>query len=146
MSPHAAILSEKRNRRSLSLQRKLFRHGYGNRGVVYRRCHRLLDLHEFARFRLSRRGRLLRRPPSIKYRNLVHAGNRTMRRARLLSHILAADVFYGVLLEWNRRIAALLRAVVHQPVFADVEISRTCPAAPGVRTAQSYIVLKRVDP
>src|SRR5882724_1342756 len=88
---------------------------------------------------------MLWRPPGIKDRNLMHAGNRAMRRARFLGEIFAADVLYGVLLKRNRWVATLLRAVVHQSVFADVEISRTCAAAPRVRTAQSYIVLERID-
>ena len=47
--------------------------------------------------------------------------------------------------ERNARIAALLRAPVHQAVLADVEIARAGAAPPVVRLALGDIVLETVD-
>jgi hypothetical protein len=44
--------------------------------------------------------------------NLVDAGYRAMWRAALLSDELAADIFYGVMLQRRGGISALLRAVM----------------------------------
>src|SRR5437660_11770125 len=75
----------------------------------------------------------------------MDARHRAVRGAGLLCQIFAADVFDGVLLQRDPRIAALLRAVVHQPVLANVEITRARAAAPLVRLAQGDVVLERID-
>src|ERR1700756_126437 len=58
-----------------------------------------------------------------------------MRCAGLLGQELALEVGFRVITEGNTRETALLRAVVHKPVLADVEIARPRPAAPVVRLA-----------
>ena len=88
---------------------------------------------------------MLRRAPGVKDGNLVHAGNRAVRRAAFFREVFAADVVAGVGFERNAGIAALLRAVVHQAVFADVEIARAGAAAPVVRLALRNVVLESVD-
>src|SRR5438046_226228 len=105
----------------------------------------LFNLYELTRSRFSHRRRPLPSSPSIKNRNLVHTRHCAMRRARLLGQIFAPDVLDGVFLQWNRGIATLLRAVVHQPILANIEIACSRPAAPLVRTPKSNVVLKRID-
>src|SRR6516225_676972 len=78
-------------------------------------------------------------------RNLVYARHRAVRRTRLLGDTLTADVSHRVLLQGHRGIAPLLRAVVNQPVFADVEIARAGSATPLVRSPLRDVVLERVD-
>src|SRR5262245_2584612 len=97
----------------------------------------LLDLHQLVRSRrlCACSGRPLRIAPSIKDRNLVHARDGAVWRAGFFGEVFAADILDGVLLERNRGVAALLRAVVHQAILADVKISRPCAAAPLVRLA-----------
>src|SRR5580700_2454767 len=68
-----------------------------------------------------------------------------MRRAALFGKIFAAHVVPGVRRQRYRRITALLRAVVHQPVLANVEITRPGAAAPFVRQPLRNIVLEGVD-
>ena len=59
--------------------------------------------------------------PEVHQRSLVHAGNCAMGRARLFRVKLAADIFPRILRQGNAGITALLRTVMHQPVFADIE-------------------------
>src|ERR1017187_3774944 len=51
----------------------------------------------------------------------------------------------GVLGQRNAGIAALLRAVVHQAVFADVEVARAGAAAPVVRLARGDCRLEVIE-
>ena len=88
---------------------------------------------------------MLRGAPGIERGNLMHAGNGAVRRAGLFGHILPPDVSQRVVLERGAGIASLLRAIVHQAVFADVEIARSGAAAPLVGTALRNIVLERID-
>ena len=108
----------------------------------------LFDLHEFVLRCVGamRLRRVLRGAPRIEDRNLVHAGHRAVRRAAFFREIFAADIVARVSLERNARIAALLRTIVHQPVFADIEIARAGAAAPVIRQTLGDVVLKRVDP
>src|ERR1035437_3409570 len=68
-----------------------------------------------------------------------------MGRARLLRVELAAQIGNRVFLQRNARIAALLRAVMHQAVFADVEIACSGAAAPLIGAAERDVVLKGID-
>ena len=88
---------------------------------------------------------MLRRAPTVENRNLMDARNRAVRRAAFFGEVLAADVVARVRRERNSRIAALLRAVMHQAVFADVEIARAGAAAPVIGQALRDVVLKGVD-
>jgi len=67
-----------------------------------------------------------------------------MRCTGFFGEILAADIFDGVLLEWDRRKAALLGTVMNQAVFADVEVTRACSASPLVRASQRNIILEGI--
>src|SRR5271168_465620 len=75
----------------------------------------------------------------------MHARHGAMRRARLFSHELTAYIVASIGCERNSGITALLRAVVHQAVFADVEVARAGAAAPVVGLALGNVVLKSVD-
>src|SRR5215472_5625578 len=68
-----------------------------------------------------------------------------MRGTQFLCHELAPYVGQRVLLEGNRRIAALLRAIMHEPVLTDVQITGSRTATPLVRTSLCDIVLKAID-
>src|SRR5581483_11326027 len=91
-------------------------------------------------------GGLLRRAPRIKDGHLVDARYRAVRRATLLGQILAADVRDRILFQRNARIATLLRAVVHQPILADIQITRPSATAPLVWTSERDVVLKCIHP
>src|SRR5580704_15780709 len=69
-----------------------------------------------------------------------------MRGTALLGEIFAAHVVSGVGCERHSGIAALLRAVVHQPVLTDVKVACPGAAAPFVRQALRNVVLESVDP
>ncbi len=69
-----------------------------------------------------------------------------MRRATLLGAVFAADIRERILGNGNPRVSPLLRAIVHQPVLADVEISCASPALPVVRYAIGNLVLELVQP
>src|SRR5216683_4804093 len=74
----------------------------------------------------------------------MHTRDRAMRRARLLRMELAAHIGNRVFLERNGRIPALLRAVMHQAVLANIEVARPGAAAPLIRAPQRDVVLKRI--
>src|SRR5271169_2566225 len=76
---------------------------------------------------------------------MMHARHGTVRSAALFGEELAANVGDRVLLHRYAGIAALLRAVVHQAVFADVEVARTCAAAPLVGPAIGNVVLEPAE-
>ena len=68
-----------------------------------------------------------------------------MRRAGFLGMVLVGKVVGRVFLEGDGRKAALLRAIVHQPIFANVEVSATGAASPIVRDALRNVFLKLVE-
>src|SRR2546430_16472867 len=104
---------------------------------------KLVDLSQFARAGGARRGgRMLWRALRIKNRKLINPGNRAMGCAGFFCEVLATDICNRVLLQRNRGIAALLRAIVHQSVFANIQISGAGPAPPLVWTPQRNVVLK----
>src|SRR3954447_22063675 len=107
----------------------------------------LLDLHQFTRMRFRlRQRRSLRISPPIDNRNLMYARHRAVRSAALFGEVFTADIGNCVLLERDRRIPALLRAVMHQPVLADIQITGAGAASPLVRLPEGDVVLKRINP
>src|SRR5437879_3499324 len=88
---------------------------------------------------------MLGRAPSVENRDLVHAGDGAVRGAALFGQVFAANVVAGVGFERNSGVAALLRAIVHQSVFADIEIAGAGSAAPVVTFALRNVVLEGVD-
>src|SRR5256714_13417068 len=85
---------------------------------------------------------LLRVAPVVEDGDLVSAGHCAERRAPLLRVVLALDVGLRVLLDGDAGRAALLRAVVHESVLADVEVARAGATAPGVGLARGEVVLE----
>src|SRR5579863_1142927 len=75
----------------------------------------------------------------------MNARDGAVRRASLLGGELALDDGDGVLLERNPRISALLRTVMHQAIFANVQVAGSCAAAPAVRLTLGDIVLEPVE-
>src|SRR5690606_16894966 len=91
------------------------------------------------------RRQLLLAAPLVEDARPVHAADRAERRAGLLGVELAADVLARVLRERDARVAALLRAVVHEALLADVEVAGAGAALPVVRLAVDEVVLKPAD-
>src|ERR1019366_463351 len=109
---------------------------------------RLADLHQSS---ISVRAagsylRRLRSPPVVDVAHLVHATDGAVRRATLLGQELTLHVRPAVLSQWNARIATLLRAVMHQPELADVEITPASAAPPVIRLPVGDRFLKMVEP
>src|SRR5882762_1014192 len=88
---------------------------------------------------------MLRCSPRIEDRNLMHARYCAMRRAGLLGIEFAPQIGNGIFFEGNPRISALLRTIMHQAIFADVQIASTRAASPLVRTALGNVVLEGID-
>src|SRR4029077_8512012 len=103
----------------------------------------LLDLNKVAIHRADAgRCGMLRSSPGVEDRNLVHAGNGAMGCAEFFGQVLATYVITGVFRERDRRIAALLRTVMDQTVFADIEVARARAAAPIIGQALGNVVLE----
>lgn len=82
----------------------------------------------------------------IDDRNLLNAANRACRSARLFRKVFALDVGECVFLERYSGIAALLRAVMHEAVFTNVEVTGAGAAAPVVRFSVRKVVLEPIEP
>src|SRR5271165_5764661 len=76
---------------------------------------------------------------------MMHARHCAVWSTALFGEELAANVGDRVLLHRYAGIAALLRTVVHQAVFADVEVTRTRATAPLVGPAVGNVVLEPVE-
>src|ERR1700743_291940 len=87
----------------------------------------------------------LRRAPMVDVAHLMHAADGAVRRAGLRGKELPLHVLGSVFAQRNARKTALLRAVMHEAVFADVEVARTRPAAPVVRQALRNRLLKLIE-
>src|SRR4030095_4943135 len=108
------------------------------------------DLHQIIRRRRwCRRHRhrlqVLRVAPIVQNPNLLNAGHRAPRPAILLCQILPLAHLRSVVRQRYPRIATLLRAPVHQPVLANVQIPRAGSAAPAVFFPARHAVLKVVE-
>src|SRR5439155_7193126 len=84
--------------------------------------------------------------PEVDHGDLLHAGDRAARGAGLVGKELVLEVGWCVLVERDGGVAPLLRTVVDQPVFADVEVAAAGAAAPVVGFAERYIPLEIVEP
>src|ERR1022692_3806460 len=112
-----------------------------------RRSSVLLQLHQPAWVTRSHRryGQSLRIAPVFDGAGLVGAGDGAARRALLGRAVLAPDILHRVLEQRLARVATLLRTIVHQAVFANVQVAGAGPAAPGILFAVRDIVLETVD-
>src|SRR5271154_360239 len=86
----------------------------------------------------------LRSAPRIHHGDLVDAGNGAVGRATLLGEEFALALSGGVFGERDARVAALLGAIVHQAVLADIEVARSCAATPLILATRGDIVLESV--
>jgi len=94
-----------------------------------------LDIHQHRRLgpMAARRNRLgLRRAPMVDVADPVYAADGAVGRAALGGQKLPLHIGRGVIGNRHARIAALLAAIVDQPVLADIQIARTCAATPVV--------------
>lgn len=66
---------------------------------------------------------LLRAAPAVKDGDLMHAGHGAPGCAGFFCIKLAVATLFGILSQRNPRIPSLLRAVMNQSVFANVEIT-----------------------
>src|ERR1700679_2044551 len=76
----------------------------------------------------------------------MHAGNGATRRATFLRHKLPLALLVRVLQQRNAGITALLRTVMNQAVFANVQVARAGSAAPVVFQPLGDVLLKLIDP
>ena len=90
--------------------------------------------------------RPLRSAPVIHHGHLLHTGNGTEFGTGLFSIELDFHVLAGVFSQRNPRISALLRAIMHQAVFADIQIACTNTPAPVVLTSVGQLVLTLIEP
>src|SRR5436190_24003795 len=76
----------------------------------------------------------------------MNAADRAVRCARLRGVVLACDVVASPLGERHAGNTTLLRAVVHEPVLADVEVTRASAASPVIRFAFDQVCLEAANP
>src|ERR1700733_8330462 len=93
-----------------------------------------------------RHRRSLRRAPMIDVTHLVHAADRAARRAALLRQKLTLYICGLIPSQRYSGIPALLAAVVHQPVLADVQIPPPRSTTPVVRLPIGDRLLKVIEP
>jgi hypothetical protein len=82
--------------------------------------------------------------PEIHVRRVVHAGHGAARSAAFFRDELAADIVLRILRQWFGGIAALLRAVVDEAVFANVEVAGAGAALPLVLDPLGDVVLELI--
>ena len=85
-------------------------------------------------------------PPIVQYPHLLHAAHRAPWRASFMRVEFPMAHLRRVFFQRHARIPALLRAPMHQPIFANVQIPRSRAALPIVLPASRHIVLKIVEP
>jgi len=75
----------------------------------------------------------------------MYARDRAVRRAGFFVQVFAAEVVACVSRQRDPRISALLRAVVNQSVFANVEVASTGATTPVVGQAFCDVFLERMN-
>lgn len=88
----------------------------------------------------------LRIAPAVQDCHLVHAAHGAEMGAFLFGPVFPLDVGLGVTLQGDARVPALLRAVMDQPFFANVQVPGAGTASPFVGLAVHKILLKIIDP
>ena len=87
----------------------------------------------------------MRGAPVVNVADFVDAADGAVRGAAFGGEEFALDVVGGVVGQRDAGVAALLAAVVHQAVFADVEIAGAGAATPVIRSALGNGGLKVVE-
>src|SRR5713226_786476 len=106
------------------------------------------NLHQRIRLRRGRGGDRLEGlggAPVVNHGDLLDTGDGAVGRAEFFCRILAAPIGGGVFLERYARVPALLRTPVHQPVLADVEVTRAGAAPPVIFLSAGDVVLETVE-
>ena len=75
----------------------------------------------------------------------MHAGHGATRSAAFLREKFALAMLFRVFGKRHARVSALLRAVMHQAVLADVQIARARATTPVVLQPLSDVVLELID-
>ena len=76
----------------------------------------------------------------------MDAAHGAVRGAGFLGQVFAADIFDRVFFERRAGVAALLRAVVHQAVLADIHVAGAGAALPVIGLALRDGVLEKIEP
>jgi len=87
----------------------------------------------------------LRTAPGIQGRSLMHAGNGAARRATFLRHEFALALLVRIFEQRHAGIPALLRTIMDQAIFADVQVARAGAAPPVVFEAFGDVVLELIN-
>src|SRR4051812_31772722 len=92
-------------------------------------------------------GQRLARPLAkfVQHGGLMNARYRAERRTALGTRRFASQIFRRVVNERNAGPAALLRAVMHQPVFADIQKAAAGAAVPVIRQPSPDVFLKMIE-
>src|SRR5437762_1610352 len=75
----------------------------------------------------------------------MHARDGAERGASFGFGAFTHDIFARVVFEWNGGEPALLRAVVHEAVFADVEKAPSCWTVPLIRERANRVALETIE-
>jgi hypothetical protein len=74
----------------------------------------------------------------------MHTRNCAERCTQFLARVFAIDILAGIFLQRNRWVPPLLRAIVDEPILADVEIPTPGAALPVVRTTTDQVLMEEV--
>src|SRR5581483_2059196 len=99
----------------------------------------------FATFNNPRQGLPGTRAKLVQQRGLMNAGDGAKGRASFGTRAFANEILRGVPGERDPGMTALLGAVVHQPLFADVEKTAAGRAVPGVGKPADSVLLKCIE-
>src|SRR5579883_3647004 len=80
----------------------------------------------------------------IEHRSLMNARDRAKRRASFGLAALSKRILARITLQRNARTPSLLRAVMHQPIFADIEKSSAGRTMPSIRSTAHDVALKGI--
>src|SRR5262249_5383099 len=83
-------------------------------------------------------------PDCIEHSRLLYARDRAIGRTGLLDRRLALQIRARVLCERYAGMAPLLRAIVDQPILADVQESSASAAVPAIREALRDVFLEAI--
>src|SRR5579872_4975498 len=88
----------------------------------------------------------LRSAEEIEVGDVVNTGDRAERSAGLCGEVFAANIFHCVVCQGLGGVAALLRAVMHQAVLADIKIPGSGAATPIAGAAIGDGILEKAEP
>src|ERR1700681_4226273 len=81
----------------------------------------------------------------VEHGGLMYARNCAQRCTGFWASRFTPDILHGVLIQRNCGPAALLRAVMHQPVLADIKKPAAGAAMPVIRQSSADVLLKMIE-